>query len=107
MTLELLRAEVAQRGMLAKAILNVVDEPRKILSDVSERLLGDGKDGVDYERLHEALSLGVVVWVVAPPFPLEPLTVDRPALVTRPSAMTPITSDADRRRDPAAIRVLR
>src|SRR6185437_8316675 len=38
---------------------------RKIVGDISEGFVGHRKDGLELERLHEALRLGIVVWVAA------------------------------------------
>ena len=64
--LELHGADVAERGMQAALIVNVVDEPGKLLGDVVEGLERHRIDRFDLECLHEALRLGVVVRVSAP-----------------------------------------
>ena len=57
--LELLRAEIAQGGMETASVVDLVDESRKIVSDIFEGFVGHRIDGFDLERLHEALGLGV------------------------------------------------
>ena len=47
------------------AVVDLVDEARKVVGDVLERLVGDQVDGLDLQRLHEALRLGVVVGIAA------------------------------------------
>jgi len=64
--LELHRADVAERRMQATSIANVVDEPGKLFGDVVEGLKGDRTDRLDFECLHEAHRLGVIVRVSAP-----------------------------------------
>jgi len=64
--LELHGADVAERGMQAALIVNVVDEPGKLLGDVVEGLGCHRIDRLDFECLHEALRLGVIVRVSAP-----------------------------------------
>src|SRR4051794_24288098 len=63
--LELHRAEIAERGMKAFAVVDLVEEPRKVGGDVLERLVGGEVDSLDLQRLHEALRLGVVIWIGA------------------------------------------
>ena len=64
--LELLRAEIAERGMEPPGVVDLVDEARKVGGDVVEGLVGHRVDRLDLERLHEALGLGVVVGIAAP-----------------------------------------
>src|SRR5271168_3667733 len=65
--LELLRAEIAQSGMETASVVDVVDEPWKVLGDVGEGFVGHRIDGFDLERLHEALGLGVVIGIASAP----------------------------------------
>jgi hypothetical protein len=58
--LELLRAEIAQSGVETAAVVDLVDESRKVLGDVCEGFVGHRIDGFDLERLHKALGLGVL-----------------------------------------------
>ena len=62
---ELRRTEIAQRGMQALCVADLVDEPWKVGGDVLKRLVGGQGDGLDLERPHEAPGLGVAVWVAA------------------------------------------
>ena len=59
MILELHGAEIAQCGMQAFCVVDLVDEARKIGGDGLERLLGCQVDGLDLQRLHEAFRFGV------------------------------------------------
>ena len=65
--LELLRAEIAERGVQSAGVVDLIDEAWKVGSDVLEGLIGHGIDGLDLQRLHEALGLGVVVRIAAAP----------------------------------------
>lgn len=61
---ELRGADVAECGVQATLIVNVVDEAGKLLGDFIEGL---ERHRIDFEGRHEAFHLGVVVWVSAPP----------------------------------------
>ena len=63
MIFELLRTEIAECGVQSACVVDVIDEPRKVCSDIFEGLVGHRIDGLDLERLHEALGLGVVVGI--------------------------------------------
>lgn len=65
--LELLRAEIAERGMQSACVVDLIDEARKIGGDIVESLVGHRVDGLDLERFHVALGLGVIVWIAAAP----------------------------------------
>ena len=60
--LELLRTDIAERGVQSAGVVDLIDEAWKVGSDVLEGLIGHGIDGLDLQRLHEALGLGVVGW---------------------------------------------
>lgn len=64
--LELHGADIAERGVQAALIVNIVDEPGRLLGDFIEGLERHRIDRLDFERFHEALRLGVVVRVSAP-----------------------------------------
>jgi hypothetical protein len=49
------------------AVVDLVDESRKVVGDIGEGSVGHRIDGLDLERLHEALGLGVVVRFPSPP----------------------------------------
>jgi len=49
------------------SIVDLVDESRKIIGDVNEGFVGQRMDGLDLERLHEALDLGVVLGIASAP----------------------------------------
>jgi hypothetical protein len=49
------------------AVVDLLDEAWKVLDDVGERLVRHRIDRFDLERLHEALSLGVVIRIATPP----------------------------------------
>ena len=46
-------------------VVDFVDEAGNVRRDVLEGLVGHEVDGLDLERLHEALGLGVVVRIAA------------------------------------------
>src|SRR3546814_3765556 len=48
------------------AVVDLVDEARQICRDVGEALIGHWVDGLNFHGFHEALRLGVVVWIAAP-----------------------------------------
>jgi hypothetical protein len=47
-------------------LVDLIDEPRKIVDDISQGFIGYRIDSLDLERLHEALRLGIVVRIAAP-----------------------------------------
>jgi hypothetical protein len=49
------------------AVVDLVDEAGQVEGDVLDGLAGDRIDRLDLQRLDEALGLGVVVGVAAPP----------------------------------------
>ncbi len=49
--------------MKATAVVDLFDEPWQPSGDVLERLVACQVDLLDLQRLHEALGLGVVVWI--------------------------------------------
>ena len=51
--------------MKAFAVVDLVDEPREVGGDILERLISRQVDGLNLQRLHEALRLGVVIRVAA------------------------------------------
>ena len=53
--------------METASVVDLVDEPRKVLGDIGEGFVGHRIDGFDLEGLHEALGLGVVVGVASAP----------------------------------------
>src|SRR5271156_5601176 len=65
--LELLRAEIAQGGMETTSVVDLVDDPWKVLGDVGEGFVGHRIDRLDLESLHEAFGLGVVVGIASAP----------------------------------------
>ena len=64
---ELLRAEIAERGVQSACVVDLIDEARKVGRDVLEGLVGHRIDGLDLECLHEALCLGVIIGIAAAP----------------------------------------
>lgn len=67
LNLELDRAPIAECGMEPCRVVDPVDEVREVGDHVSEAFLLRLVDSLDLERLHEALGLGIVVGVAAPP----------------------------------------
>ena len=65
MLLELRRAEIAERGVQAPLVVDLVDEAREVYRDVVEGFVGHRIDGLDLQGLDEALGLGVVVRIGA------------------------------------------
>lgn len=65
--LELLRTEIAERGAQSTGVVDLIDEARKVGSDIVERLIGHRIDDLDLERFHEALGLGVIIRIAAAP----------------------------------------
>ena len=53
--------------MQSARVVDLIDEARKIGGDIIESLVGHRIDGLDLERFHEALGLGVIVWIAAAP----------------------------------------
>src|ERR1700722_20263127 len=53
--------------METTSVVDVVEEPWKVLGDIGEGFVGHRIDGFDLEGLHEALRLGVVVRVASAP----------------------------------------
>ena len=62
-----MRAEIAQGGMETTSVVDLVDEPWKVLGDVGEGFVGHRIDRLDLESLHEAFGLGVVVGIASAP----------------------------------------
>ena len=52
--------------MEPSAVVDLVDETRKMFRNLGEALIGHWVDGLDLHGLHEALRFGVVVGVAAP-----------------------------------------
>ena len=52
--------------MLNVAIVDVVDEFWQIIGDIAEGLVVHPVDGLDLQRLHEALCFGVVAGIALP-----------------------------------------
>src|ERR1700686_2860731 len=65
--LELGRAQITERGMESASVVNLVDEAGKISCHILEGFAVHQIDGLDLQCLHEALCLGIVVGVPAPP----------------------------------------
>src|SRR4051794_39068979 len=63
--LELRGAEIAEGGVEPARVVDLLDEAGKVVGNVVEGLECHWVDGFDLEHLHEALGLGVVVWVAA------------------------------------------
>ena len=61
--LELLRAEIAERGMRSADVVDLIDETRR--SNVLESLPSHRIDRLELECFHEALGLGVIVRIAA------------------------------------------
>src|SRR3954447_19447679 len=59
------RTRVSERRVATLGIINLFDEARQRGNDVVESLVLHQVDLFDLECLHEALGLGVVVWVAA------------------------------------------
>src|SRR5438067_6923617 len=59
------RTFVSERRVATLGIIDIFDEARQRASDVIESLVLHQVDLLDLECLHEALGLGVVVWVAA------------------------------------------
>src|SRR5271169_4148464 len=53
--------------METASVVDVVDEPWKVLGDVGEGFVGHRIDRLDLESLHEAFGLGVVVGIASAP----------------------------------------
>ena len=51
--------------MQAAVVVDLIDEVGKVCGDILEGLVGHWIDGLDLERLHKALGLGVVKWIAA------------------------------------------
>ena len=65
--LELDWAPVSECGVEPARVVDLVDEVRKVGDDVGERLIVSEIDGLNFERFHEALGLGIVIRVAPPP----------------------------------------
>ena len=65
--LELHGASVTERRVQPLRVLDLVDEPREIVGDVAKALVFHAIHRLHLQRLHEALGLGVVIRVPAPP----------------------------------------
>ena len=59
------RTFVSERRVATLGIIDIFDEARQRASDVIESLVLHQVDLLNLECLHEALGLGVVVWVAA------------------------------------------
>lgn len=55
--LELLRAEIAERGVQSAGVVDLIDEAWKVGGDVLEGLIGHRKDGLDLVRLAGSRSI--------------------------------------------------
>src|SRR3954453_21282339 len=64
--LELRGAQVTEGGVQAAGVIDLFDEAWQLSRDVSEGLKCHRVHTFDLERLHEALSLGVIVGIAAP-----------------------------------------
>src|SRR5262245_29694565 len=65
--LELLWAEIAERGMEPAFVVDLLDEVGKVLGDVLEAFEGHRVDGFDLQGFHEAFRRGVVIRIAATP----------------------------------------
>src|SRR4051794_21704771 len=61
--LELLWAQIAQRRMESAGVVDLLNEVGKVFSNVLEVLESHRVNRLDLQRLHEALGLGIVVWI--------------------------------------------
>ena len=61
LNLELDRAPVVERRMEPPLIVDLVDEVRKRMNDVGERLIATELDLFILQRLHKAFGFGIVV----------------------------------------------
>ena len=61
MNLELDRAAISECGMEPAFVVHLVDEVRKRVDDVGERLVAAEVDFLGLDGLYEALGLGVVI----------------------------------------------
>ena len=66
MNLELDRAAISECGMEPAFVVHLVDEVRKRVDDVGERLVAADVDFLGLDGLYEALGLGVVIGIAAP-----------------------------------------
>jgi hypothetical protein len=64
--LELDRAPIPKRWVEPAFVVDLVDEARKRVNDIGERLVAAEIDFLGLERLYKALCLGVVIGVAAP-----------------------------------------
>jgi hypothetical protein len=57
---------IAERGVEAVGVVDVVDEGADVASGVFEVGVGPAVDFLGLQGLHEALGFGVVVWIARP-----------------------------------------
>jgi hypothetical protein len=65
--LDLLRTEIAERGLQSAGVVDLIDLARKVVGYIDERLMGDRIDGLDLKRFHEALGHGAITGTAAAP----------------------------------------
>ena len=59
-------AQIAQRGVESASVVDLVDEAWKVGCNVLEGFIGHEIHSFDFECLHEALGLGIIIRIAAP-----------------------------------------
>ena len=84
MNLELDRAPISECGMEPAFVVHLVDEVRKRVDDVGERLVAAEVDFLGLDGLYEALGLGVVIGDAAAAHrAAQPMLCERLAILIR------------------------
>jgi hypothetical protein len=58
-------AQIVERGVKSACVVDLINKAWKVSGNIIERFVGHQIYGFDLERLHEALSLGVVIRIAA------------------------------------------
>ena len=84
LNLKLDRAPISERGVEPAFVVDLVDEVRKRVDDVGERLIAAEVDFLGLDSLHEALGLGVVIGDAAAAHrTAQPMLCERLAILIR------------------------